>query len=175
MTPRTEGHETISAPSTTTTTNNTSTSRYVLMAVGNPDMSDDGLALHAARLLTEMDVKGEWLSIPCGLYPENFSSKATRHHPELVVILDAVDMGVAAGEVRMIEKKGLDTILLSTHRMPLPFLISYLAEQVEKVVFIGVQPKKLVEGKKLSPEVEKAARTVAQKLYYHTYQELKRR
>jgi len=144
------------------------------MAVGNPDMADDGFALHAARLLTEMDTKGEWLIIPCNLYPENFCSKATRHHPELVVILDAVDMGVEAGEVRMIEKKGLDTVLLSTHRMPLSFLVSYLAEQVRSVVFIGVQPKKVVEGSTLSPEAEKAARTVAEHLYHHTYQRFKK-
>ena len=158
---------------TTPTSIHTRTPRYVLMAVGNPGMADDGLALHAARLLTEMDMQGEWLIIPCNLYPENFCSKAAKHHPELVVILDAVDMGAAAGEIRMIEKKGLDTILLSTHRMPLSFLVSYLAEQVENVVFIGVQPRKIEEGNTLSAEAEKAARTVAEKLYHHTYQQFK--
>jgi len=141
------------------------------MAVGNPEMSDDGLALHTARLLKKMDRENEWLVVDCGLYPENFSSKATRPHPSLVVILDAVDMGLEAGEVRVIRKKGLDTVLLSTHRIPLSFLVSYLEKEVKDVVFIGVQPWVVGEGTTLSPEVRKAAMRVARHLHNHSYQE----
>ena len=138
--------------------------KYALMAVGSEEMGDDAVALKTAKILKEKDLKGEWLVIRCGLYPENFVGVVTRSGVKVAVIVDAVEMGMKPGEIRIVEKRNLDTVLLTTHRIPLSFLLSYLEKEIEKVLFIGVQPKKLERGRGMSPELEKAANSLAESL-----------
>jgi hydrogenase 3 maturation protease len=144
----------------------------VLMAVGTAERGDDGLAIHSAKLLEELDTEDNWLIIPCGIYPENYTATATRARPKTVVLLDAAEMGLEPGQVRIVGTLRLNTILLSTHRIPLSFLVDYLAKEVPEVVFIGVQPRSL-EGVGLSPEVKAAAEDIAHSLSQQSYREFK--
>ncbi len=155
-------------------TRNQGSPRFVLMAVGNPQRRDDGMAYLTARLIEEGDKQEEWLIIPCGIYPENFTAKARKPDPELVVILDVVEMGLEPGDIRIIQKLALDTILLTTHRIPLSFLVDYLAKEVKKVVFMGVQPLSLEDGEGLSAPVDEAARVVASALLDGSWKDFER-
>ncbi|GAI78272.1 unnamed protein product, partial [marine sediment metagenome] len=74
--------------------------------------------------------------IDCGVVPENFTSIIKKNRPDLVVLIDAVEMDLKSGEFRTISPDRISALHLTTHSMPLSFLISYLKEYTQKLIFI---------------------------------------
>jgi hydrogenase 3 maturation protease len=124
---------------------------------------DDGVGPYvAARLIEECSgsgnrCTGNVVAIDCGTTPENFTSVIRRLHPELLVIVDAAEMGLGAGECRIIPPDRAGALGLSTHSMPLSLFVSYVADLARTVVIVGVQPHAMAFAEGLSPEVKTAA------------------
>jgi len=84
----------------------------VLLCVGNSMMGDDG----AGPLLAEM----------------------CREAPLMV---DATDMGLTPGEIRLIDPDDIaEMFMMTTHNMPLNYLVDQLKGDVGEVIFLGIQP-----------------------------------
>lgn len=50
-------------------------------------------------------------------------------------------MRLTAGEIRLIDPQDIaDMFIMSTHNMPLSYLIEQLKEDTKEVIFIGIQP-----------------------------------
>lgn len=126
----------------------------VLMGVGNEMRGDDGIGAYIAE---QFSAEG-WKSFNCQTIPENYVTKICKMNPELVVIVDAADMGIAPGEVRLIPREKMSDLALSTHSMPLGLVMDHLAPA--KVVLIGIQPKQIGEFLDLSDEAKTAAKRV---------------
>ena len=57
------------------------------------------------------------------------------------MIVDATDMGLNPGEIRLIDPDDLaEMFMMTTHNMPLNYLIDQLKEDVGEVIFVGIQP-----------------------------------
>ncbi|MGY4706166.1 hydrogenase 3 maturation endopeptidase HyCI [Candidatus Bipolaricaulota sp. J31] len=126
----------------------------VLLGVGNPLARDDGVGVWVAERF-----RGDgWVSIPAGQAPENVLGKIARLAPRCLVVVDAVEMGLAPGEVRRIPWEPGRAPWGSTHSLPLSALFLELCRDIREVILIGVQPKDLSLGEGLSPEVAAAAR-----------------
>jgi len=125
--------------------------KYILMGIGNTLRGDDGIGSIVAQSFKDHD----WLSIDCGVIPENFTSIVKKNRPNLVVLIDAVEMGLKSGEFRIISPDRISTLQLTTHSMPLSFLISYLKEYTQELIFIGIQPKIVNYSNSVSPKVLK--------------------
>ena len=123
--------------------------KNILMGVGNILRGDDGIGSIIAKSFKDND----WLSLDCGVAPENYTSIIKKNSPELLIILDVVEMDLKPGELRIINSKKIAALHLTTHSMPLSFLITYLKDYVEKIIFIGIQPKKIAFSDSISPEV----------------------
>ena len=124
----------------------------VLLGVGNELHGDDGVGVYVAR---HFHHEG-WAVIECGTAPENYIGKVMDSTPELVVIVDAADMGLEAGAIRIIPKERMGAASLSTHSLPLSVLISHIEMGTHAHVYlIGVQPEHM-RGE-MSPLVKKAA------------------
>lgn len=112
----------------------------VLLCVGNSMMGDDG----AGPLLAEKCRAapcGDWLVIDGGSAPENDVVAIREHRPDLLLIVDATDMLLSPGEIRVIDPDDIaDMLLMTTHNMPLNYLIDQLKDDVGQVVFLGIQP-----------------------------------
>ncbi|MGP3590830.1 hydrogenase maturation peptidase HycI [Vagococcus sp. WN89Y] len=112
----------------------------VLLCVGNSMMGDDG----AGPLLAEMcaaKMPGRWLVIDGGSAPENDVVAIRELRPARLLIVDATDMGLAPGEVRVIDPDDIaELFLMTTHNMPLNYLIDQIKEDVGEVIFLGIQP-----------------------------------
>ena len=50
-------------------------------------------------------------------------------------------MNLNPGEIRIVPKEKISVMTISTHGIPISVLIGYLEQYVEKIVFIGIQPK----------------------------------
>jgi len=109
------------------------------MCIGNRDGGDDGIGPHIADTL-KIDSLGV-VVLDCGTTPENYTEVVKRHKPKTLVLIDAADMGLAAGDIRIIPKEKLGSMHISTHGIPLSVLITYLEHEVDHIIIIGIQPK----------------------------------
>lgn len=112
----------------------------VLLCVGNSMMGDDG----AGPLLAEMcaaNPQGDWVVIDGGSAPENDIVAIRELHPTRLLIVDATDMGLNPGEIRIVDPDDIaEMFMMTTHNMPLNYLIDQLKEDVGEVIFLGIQP-----------------------------------
>ena len=123
--------------------------KYFLMGIGNTLRGDDGIGSIIARNFKD----NNWLSLDCGVAPENFTSIVKKNKPQLVVLIDVVEMDLKPGEFRIIDPEKINTMHLTTHSIPLSFLISYLKNFTPEIIFIGIQPKIIDYSTSISPEI----------------------
>ena len=144
--------------------------KYILMGIGNTLRGDDGIGSIIAQGFKDRD----WLSIDCGVVPENFTSIIKKNRPDLVVIIDAVEMELKSGEFRIISPYRISALHLTTHSMPLSFLISYLKEYTQELIFIGIQPKIINYSNSVSPKVLKSSEEIIKILKAKKFKLLKK-
>ena len=108
------------------------------MCIGNIEGGDDGVGPYIAEKLRD-----EFTVIDCGIVPENYTSVVKKHNPENLLIIDAVDMGLEPGNIRIIPKEKIGVMHISTHGIPLSVFIGYLEEYVKNILLIGIQPKNM--------------------------------
>ncbi|MEB5920748.1 hydrogenase maturation peptidase HycI [Franconibacter daqui] len=112
----------------------------VLLCVGNSMMGDDG----AGPLLAEKcraAPRGNWQLIDGGSAPENDIGAIRALRPDRLLIVDATDMGLNPGDIRLIDPNDIaDMFMMTTHNMPLNYLVEQLQDAVGEVLFLGIQP-----------------------------------
>ena len=140
------------------------------MGIGNTLRSDDGIGSIIAQSFKDRD----WLSINCGVVPENFTSIIKKNRPNLVVLIDAVEMDLKSGEFRIISPDRINALHLTTHSMPLSFLISYLKEYTQELIFIGIQPEVINYSNSVSPNVLKSSEKITKILKDKKFKLLKK-
>ena len=87
----------------------------VLLCVGNSMMGDDG----AGPLLAEMCAakpQGGWVVIDGGSAPENDIVAIRELNPSRLLLVDATDMGLNPGEIRIIDPDDIaEMFMMTTH------------------------------------------------------------
>ena len=111
------------------------------MCIGNRYGGDDAIGPYVADQLK--DKSNDFAVLDCGTVPENFTSVVKRHKPRNLIIIDAVEMGLTPGEMRIVPKEKIGTMHISTHGIPISILMTYLEEYIENIFFIGIQPEKM--------------------------------
>jgi len=144
--------------------------KYILMGIGNTLRGDDGIGSIIAQSFKDRD----WLSINCGVVPENFTSIIKKNRPNLVALIDAVEMDLKSGEFRIISPDRISALHLTTHSMPLSFLISYLKEYTQELIFIGIQPEVINYSNSVSPNVLKSSEKITKILKDKKFKLLKK-
>jgi hydrogenase 3 maturation protease len=126
----------------------------MLLGIGNTLRRDDGIGCLVARRFTNEG----WKAIDCGTAPENFTAVVRRERPDLLVLVDAADMGLEPGEFRRIPPHRIQDVGIGTHQLPLSHLIAYLAPDAGEIILVGIQPKTVADGEAISTEVIEGAR-----------------
>jgi len=109
---------------------------YLIMCIGNRDGGDDAVGPYIADKLQESN----FTVLDCGTVPENFTSVVKQHSPKNLIIIDAVEMYLSPGEIRVVPKEKIGVMTISTHGIPISVLIEYLKQYIENIIFIGIQP-----------------------------------
>jgi hydrogenase 3 maturation protease len=133
-----------------------------LVGVGNELNGDDGAGVLVARTVVNPDDQMNWLVIDAGPVPESFTGPLRRFQPDLVLFVDAAEMGEPVGTAAWLEWQATDGLSASTHSLPPTVLAKYLIHELAcQVAMIGIQPQQLELGKSLSPAVQKTVTEVA--------------
>ncbi len=120
-----------------------------MIGIGSTLKGDDGIGTIVAQSFSNPG----WISFPSETMPENFLGKVRKEKPKLVVLIDAADMGLEPGSLRLLGKENLSSAVVGTHGLPLKHLVKELEAFANEVVFIGVQPDKMLIGEELSQVV----------------------
>lgn len=147
----------------------------ILLGVGNPLLSDDGVGCWIAEHFSLDNLSSDGWKVFCGeTAPENFTAPIRRAEPALLVIVDAADMKLPPGTIRIIPPDQIDDRSIGTHMLPLSHLITYLSPDIPEIIFIGIQPATIEPGEGLSPAVRKAAEALIEVLKKGEYASLER-
>jgi hydrogenase 3 maturation protease len=131
----------------------TGASRIAVLGIGNDLRSDDGLGPYIIERLDIDD--GRVMIENVGSVPEGFAIPIAKFGADRVIMVDAADMRKPPGHVELITKDRIGGVTLSTHSMPLSFLMMYLEQETGgKTVLIGIQPKSIQFGEGLTQEIQ---------------------
>ena len=123
-------------------------------------MGDDAAGPMLAALLGKAPAPG-WVVVDGGSAPENVIHEVRAFEPARVLVVDATEMELAPGEIRLVDDRFIaDNFIMTTHDMPVSFLIAALRESVGEVYFLGIQPAVVAFGYPVSPAVADAVALV---------------
>ena len=131
----------------------------VVVGIGNPLRGDDVAGCLVAQALA--GAPGVTV-ISAEEVPESYLGPVKAAHPDVVVLVDAVDLEAAPGSVAILEMEDLGSREASTHRAPLGLVAEFLRRETGADVFLrAIQPAHLGFGEPVSPEVEESATSLA--------------
>ncbi len=134
--------------------------KNLVVTIGNEMMGDDAAGPLLARMIKHSPLD-DWEVLDGGNAPENYLFKIREMEPERVMIVDAADMDLQAGEIRLIDQEVISSVfIMTTHSLPLNYLMEAIREFVPQVELIGIQPEVVAFGYPISPLVQQAVEEV---------------
>jgi len=150
--------------------------KVVIVGIGNSLRGDDGagpelikkLKVKSLKFKVRSSEKNHELSTPnhqlclidTGSVPENFLQKI-----DVILLVDTINLGKPAGSVEIIKAENLKEESFSTHNASLKLTIAYLKKETGTDLFLlGLQPKNIGFGQKISPEVEESVKKIAKEI-----------
>ncbi len=129
--------------------------QIVFVGLGNETRGDDAAGLLFCReLKNRMDFHASHF-IEAKTNPENHLERILELHPELVVFIDAADVGKEPGDMGWIDRDDLDTARISTHAFNITMVEQYLkAHQTMEVRYFGIRPERKTVGHPVSDKVK---------------------
>ncbi|MFP3880618.1 MAG: hydrogenase maturation peptidase HycI, partial [Dehalococcoidia bacterium] len=131
----------------------------IVMGIGNRLGGDDAAGTIVADMLNQKrqrldaPLQGDITIIDAGTAPESYTSVIRQRRPDLLILVDAADMGLPSGASRTITPDRISTVSFSTHHMPLSMFVSYVTEFCGKVLLVGIQPERTETGSGISKAV----------------------
>lgn len=148
--------------------------RVAVMGIGNELNGDDAAGVLAARTLKQQQEEraaqdeprsSALLVIEAGPAPESFTGKVRRFAPDLVLLIDAAELGDPPGTVHAFDWSAAQGLSASTHTLPPSMLAEFLSRELNcPVALIGIQPRSLEMDAGISDEAARAAEWVAAKI-----------
>ena len=124
-----------------------------IIGIGNIMRGDDGCGPKLIESLNKRKAKAHLFD--CGTVPENYIFPILSTSCNTVVLIDAADMGLAPGGIKIFALDEISTVSFSTHN-PSPRLFIDLLKTGKddlNIFVISIQPKTTSLGAPLSKEV----------------------
>lgn len=140
----------------------------IVLGIGNRLGGDDAAGICVVDMLNHRQhrakafLPAQIIAIDVGAAPESYTSVIRHHRPDLLILVDAADMGLPPGALRIIPPEKISMLSFSTHHMPLSMFTSYVKEFCGEVVLVGVQPEQTEMGKHTSKTVRKSVKKLTE-------------
>jgi hydrogenase 3 maturation protease len=136
--------------------------RILLLGVGNRLRGDDAVG---SLLVERLKGKVEVPLIDAGDVPENYLGPIEESGAELVLVVDAADIGAHAGDVALFDIEQVQGMSVSTHTANLGLLFQVIPPETRpKVIVLGIQPGNLEFGEGLSEPVRATLESLVEML-----------
>jgi hydrogenase 3 maturation protease len=114
----------------------------MVVGIGNRDGGDDAVGPYVIDQLRKQKTRDiEILDV--GIAPENYTDVMKKKNPDLLLLIDAIDMGLAPGDIRKVDRDQIGEMHVSTHGIPLSVVMKYLEAFISQVLLIGIQPQRM--------------------------------
>ena len=130
----------------------TQNKKVLILGIGNRLRGDDAVgSILAERLSKKLDIP----IIDAGDVPENYLGPIEASGADLVLVLDAADLGVRPGDLSLIEMNRLKDMGVSTHATNLALLFKVIPQaRRPDAVLVAIQPEQTGAGLGLSRSVD---------------------
>ena len=130
--------------------------KIIFLCIGNEMRGDDSAGpLIAQKLEKTIGKTPNILIINAGTVPENYTGVIRQEKPSLIILVDAVEMDLDPGTLKLVKSDEIANYSISTHAMPLSFMIKYLKSfSKAEIILIGIQPKNLEMSNNISSELQ---------------------
>ena len=127
--------------------------RILLLGVGNRLRGDDAVGpLMIERLQGQVDIP----LLDTGDVPENYLGPIEDSGAELILVVDAVEMGTNVGDTAIFDIEQVQNMSVSTHTANLGLLFKVIPpERRPQVIVLGIQPGNVELGQGLTVSVNK--------------------
>jgi len=123
----------------------------LFVGIGNVLKSDDGAGVYISRNIRK---RGNISSLTVEVSIENYIGKINSLDPDILVLIDCVDLGSFPGTYKLLELNQIQDLTFNTHNISL----RRLSEFFKMPVFIlAIQPEKLEFGENISYLVKNIA------------------
>ncbi len=147
--------------------------RVAVIGVGSSLRGDDGAGPYLVGCLQKLRPRPHGMrGFNAGTAPENLTGEISeflrraRVGSRCAILVDAADLGLRPGAVRLLTPASVAGESFSTHGLPLSILARYLAEAAGcEVNLLAIQPAALDFGAPLSPAVASGAERLALRLW----------
>ncbi len=117
--------------------------RLLILGIGENRMGDDGIGPYLSFYLSKEIDNPNILIMNGGIVPEERKDEIYEFDPEMILILDAADIGKKPGGIGLYkEDVMLNYLPISSHTLPLPIFIDRLKKNIKglKIFLLGIQP-----------------------------------
>lgn len=112
----------------------------IVFCVGSVLRGDDAAGPLLVKRLEDDPVAG-WAAVDGGQTPENDLGYLRRLAPDRLLLVDAAAMGLEPGAIRRLQAEDVAVqSLITTHTLPITYLLGALEEMCDDVTFVGIQP-----------------------------------
>jgi len=145
--------------------------RTAVIGVGNRLWGDDGAGPELLKRFMEegegretpSNSQGKCFFIDAGEFPEDCLIRVIDLNPDVILLVDAMDLRAEPGSIALLESEALpEDLCYSTHRLSLRTLLRLWEKNGSKTFVIGIQPKDVIFKEGLSPEVQMSVDALAQ-------------
>ncbi len=130
--------------------------KIIFLCIGNDMRGDDAIGPLMAKNLAQLfQSQPEFIVINAETVPENYTGVIRNETPSHIIFIDAVEMKMNPGSIKLVKSEDIADYNISTHAMPLSFMIKYLKSFIDaKILLIGIQPKNMDLSNQISKEVK---------------------
>jgi hydrogenase 3 maturation protease len=125
--------------------------RILFVGIGNVLKKDD-----AAGVYVSSGIKGSDLvsSLTVEVSLENYIGKINKINPDILVLIDAVDMGDTPGSFKLLPVSNIKDYTFNTHNISLSRISDFFKMPV---YLLGIQPEKIEFGENMSYLVKRVS------------------
>lgn len=118
--------------------------KILFVGIGNLLKKDDGVGVYiSSGIINRCNI--EALTVEVSL--ENYIGKINRIEPDILVLIDCVEMGSVPGTSKLISVSQLDDLTFTTHNISLKRISEFFKMPV---YLLGIQPEKIDFGENIS-------------------------
>jgi hydrogenase 3 maturation protease len=134
--------------------------RLAIVGIGNELNADD-----SAGILVKPYPSERLLLVEAGPSPENFTAPLRRFQPDLVLLIDAVQMQAKPGSMAWLEWQNVEGFSASTHTLPPTLLGQFLCAELNCLVaLLGIQVDSVEFDHPIHPAVKRSAARISGRL-----------